>query len=337
MGAIMPSSAISLPDASMRIIAVAKVSLLVLALVAGFARAATVSEAREWLDLKDTRAAAAIVALAKAEPKNADVKVLWVRILLQQGEVKKALDVAKDAVDLAPNNAQTHYWLGNAYGNRVGQVGMISKMLIAPKLRSAFEQAVALDPDLVDARNSLVDFYLQAPSAMGGSIDKAKAQVAQIATRDVALGHSANARLLLAEDKPEEALAEMEAAHAGKPEEKRYRLNLGLAYQQAEKWEQAFALFQAWVDEDEGASSAWYQLGRTSALSGLQVDTGIAALQHYLSVPIAAGQPEAQHAWFRLGQVFAYAGRKDEARSAFQKALELDSRHAEAKAALAKL
>ncbi|PIQ37664.1 MAG: hypothetical protein COW59_05935, partial [Lysobacterales bacterium CG17_big_fil_post_rev_8_21_14_2_50_64_11] len=101
------------------------------------AHAVTVIEARDLLEQKDVRAAPAIAALVKAELKNADAQVLWVRVLLQQGEAKKAVTLAKDAVELAPGNAQTHYWLGNAYGHRIGQVGMISKMLIAPKLRDA--------------------------------------------------------------------------------------------------------------------------------------------------------------------------------------------------------
>lgn len=326
-----------LPDEFMRRIVIATACGFLFALAGGNAHAVTLVEAGALLEQKDARAATLIAALAKAEPKNADAKVLWVRVLLQQGEVKKAIDVAQDAIELAPRNAQTHYWLGNAYGHRIGQVGMISKMLIAPKLRRAFERAVALDPDLVDARDSLVDFYLQAPSAMGGGIDNAKAQVGQIAARDPALGHAVNARVLIAEDKLDDALAEMEAARAARPDEARYRLNLGLAYQQAKKWEQAFDLFQTWVDEDDSATSAWYQLGRTSALSSLHVETGIAALQRYLSVPITPGEPEAQHAWYRLGQVFAHAGRKDEARDAFRQALAIDPHHAEAKAALAKL
>jgi len=321
----------------MRRIAIATVFCFLFALAGGNAHAVTVREASDLLEQKDARAATAIADLFKAEPKNADAKVLWVRVLLQHGEAKKAIAIAKDAVELAPDNARTHYWLGNAYGHRIGQVGMISKLAIAPKLRGAFERAVALDPDLVDARNSLVDFYLQAPSAMGGGIDKARSQVAQIAARDPAMGHAANARVLIADDKLDEALAELEAAHAAKPEEARYRLNLGLAYQQAKQWERAFAVFQHWVEEDQDATSAWYQLGRTSALSGLQVDVGIAALQRYLSLPIAPGTPEAQHAWYRLGQVLALAGRKDEARGAFRKALAIDSHHADAKAALAKL
>ncbi len=324
-------------DDFMRRIAIATACCFMFSLAGGSARAATLVEASDLLEQKDARAAAAVADLIKAEPKNPDANVLWIRVLLQQGEAKKAIDVAKDVVELAPDNAQTHYWLGNAYGHRIGQVGMISKMVIAPKLRGAFERAVALDPDLVDARNSLVDFYLQAPSAMGGGIDKARAQVAQIAARDPAMGHAANARVLIADDKLDDALTEMEAAHAAKPEEARYRLNLGLAYQQAKQWGRAFAVFQNWVEDDQNATGAWYQLGRTSALSGLQVDVGIAALQRYLSLPIAPGTPEAQHAWYRLGQVLALAGRKDEARGAFRKALEIDSRHADAKAALAKL
>ena len=51
--------------------------------------------------------------------------------------------------------------------------GMMSKMSMAPKLRNAFETAVKLDPSLTEARSALIEYYLQAPSMVGGGADKA--------------------------------------------------------------------------------------------------------------------------------------------------------------------
>ena len=37
----------------------------------------------------------------------------------------------EELVEAQPDSAQAQFWLGNAYGNRIGQVGMFSKMLLA--------------------------------------------------------------------------------------------------------------------------------------------------------------------------------------------------------------
>jgi tetratricopeptide (TPR) repeat protein len=301
------------------------------------ASAATVAEADAWLKAKDARAAPAIAALLKANPGSADVHILQARLLLQQGKGDDAVDAASEAVDLAPDNAQAHYWLGNAYGYQITRVGTLSQGFMAPKLRDAFERAIALDPNLHDARSSLMEYYLQAPAIVGGSVDKARAQAAELAKRDPPRGHYARARLAMHDNKPEVAAKEYIAAWEARPANTAYRLAAGLALQETRQWDRAFELFLAWTAEDAKAAGAWYQLGRASALSGLRLDVGAAALRTYLALPMLPGQPEAHHAWFRLGQVQAHAGDKAAARISFGKALKGDPGNADFKKALAAL
>lgn len=301
------------------------------------AQAVELADAAALLESNDPRAAAAVIALAQAEPDNPDVQVLKAHLLLLQGDAEAAIDVAKRAVERAPRSAQAHLWLGNAYGLRLGQVGTFAQIAMAPRVRRAYEQAVELAPDLLEARYRLVEFYLQAPKVMGGGVDKARSQVDEIAARDPAMGHAARGKVLAAEKQIDLALAEFAAARAAKPDVARYRLETGLALARSKRWQDALDVFQTWTREDPDAPSAWYQLGRTVALSGLNAEVGVMALEHYLNMPLKLDSPAAQHAWFRLGQIHAHAGRKDEARAALGKALALDPKHREAKAALAKL
>lgn len=311
--------------------------LPILILASWPAQAATPAEARAWLEAKDERAAPAIESLAKTRPRDAEVQVLLVRLRLQQGRAEDALDLAEEIVDFAPDDAHAHNWLGNAYGSRIGQVGMLSQAVMAPKLRDAFLRAIELDPDQHEARVSLVEFYLQAPAIAGGSVDAARAQAAELARRDPPRGHYARGRIAAFDKKPAEAAAAYAAAHAARPTHAGYRMSAGIAHQEAGQWEQAHALFEAWVAEDAAAASAWYQLGRIAALSGKYPERGIAALKKYLTLPRAPGQPEAKHAWYRLGQVQARSGDPAAARASWQQALRLDPKFAEAKAELAKL
>ena len=312
--------------------------VLAILLVASLpAHATTPAEARALLEAKDSRAAAAIEGLAKVQPRNAEAQVLLVRLRLQQGRAEDALDLAEEIVDFAPNDASAHNWLGNAYGSRIGQVGMMSQAMMAPKLRDAFLRAVELDPNLHEARVSLVEFYVQAPAIAGGSVDAARTQAAELARRDPPRGHYARGRIATVEKKPAEAAAAFAAALAARPEHAGYRMNAGLAYQEAQQWEQAISLYEHWVAQDATASGAWYQLGRIAALTGKQPERGIVALKTYLGLPRAPGQPEAKHAWYRLGQVQARTGDTAAARASWQQALKLDPKFADAKAELAKL
>jgi tetratricopeptide (TPR) repeat protein len=310
---------------------------LSLLLVAAGARAATVQQAETLLVAKDPGAAAAIASLLKAEPRNADAWILQARLLLQKGDDAKAVDAARKAVDFGPDNARAYYWLGNAYGTRIGRVGMLSQAMMAPKLRDAFERAVELDPDLHDARSSLVEYYLQAPAIAGGSVDKARAQAAELARRDPPRGHYARGRLATHDGDAAAATQAFVAAYQARPENKTYRMAAGLAYQQDKQWAKAFELFSAWTEEDPSATAAWYQTGRTAAMSGQYLPEGEHALRRFLALPAAAGQPPKQHAWYRLGQVQAQAGDKDAARTSFEQAIKAEPDNGDFKAALAAL
>ena len=72
-------------------------------------------------------------------------------------------------------------------------------------------------------------------------------------------------------------------------------------------------------------------------MSGQNLDEGAVALGRYLKMPHGKNEPQSQHAYYRLGQIQAKAGRKAEARASLQAALKLDPNYADARAELAKL
>jgi cytochrome c-type biogenesis protein CcmH/NrfG len=309
--------------------------LFVLGLSSAFAM--TVSDVKLKLEARDKSTLPSAEALVKAEPKNAEAWILLTRARLHANKAEDGIESAEKAVELAPKNSQAYFWLGNAYGLRIGQVGMFSKMSMAPKLRDAFEATVKLDPNNLEAREALLQFYLQAPSAMGGGKDKANVQVVEIAKRDAARGHLARAQVFMSEKNTTAALKSYEAAYAAKPSDKNIRLAVGIGYQMAERWSESFKHFRAWIAQDEKAGPAWYQIGRTSALSGLQVEEGIAALQKYIGMPHASNEPQNKNAYHRLGQIYAKAGKKAEAKAALQAALKIDPKFSDAKTELGKL
>lgn len=311
--------------------------LLIAACADPVAIAGTLSEVQAMVESKASGALAAAEALTRESPNDANAWVVLARARLQAKQAEKAISAGEKATALGPKNAQAFYWLGNAYGNRIGEVGMLSKMTMAPKLRDAFEQAVKLDPALIDARNSLIEFYLQAPGAIGGGVDKARAQATAIGKYDRAKGLLAQARIAMHEKKPAEALKAYESAYALKPNDVQLRLSLILGYQEAKRWKDAYAMARQWTVDEPKKAKPWYQIGRLAAESGQFLAEGEAALRTYLKLGRETGDPEPKHARYRLGQVLAKAGRKDEARAELQTALKIDPKFKEAKAALAAL
>lgn len=298
---------------------------------------AGVPEVQALLKARSPSALAAAEALVKAEPKNGSAWVALTQARVYAKRNEKAVEAGERAVELAPNDPQAHLWLGNALGNRIGEVGMIGKMSLAPDLRDAFERAVKLDPTLIEARYALVEFYLQAPSAIGGGIDKARAQANAIGKYDRVRGLTSQARIAMHEKKTPQAIGFLESAVALKPADDTLRLQLIVLYQEAKRWPDAYAAIKKWIAEAPKSNKAQYQLGRLAAESGRYLDEGEAGLRAYLKMPRGADDPKPQNARYRLGQVLAKAGRKDEARVEFQAALKLDPKMKEAKEALAAL
>lgn len=320
-------------------------SRLLLPLLLGFAlvlpvgaAANTVDEADALLKDRDPRAASVVAALAKARPRDPAVRVLQIRMLMQQRDASEAaLELAEALVDDEPDYGPAHLWLGNAYGNRIGRVGRFSQATMAPRLRSAFERALELDPNLHNARTALIEYYLQAPAIVGGSVVKAKAQVAELQRRDPPRGHYALGRLAQHEERLDDARRHYLDAYAARPDYAPYRMAAGLIHQEAKDWDQAFAIFEEWTRAEPRAVGAWYQLGRTAVLSGQRADEGVAAFRRFLALPEQPGQPEHKHAWYRLGQALDLSGDKTAAREALGKALAIDPELQEARDALAKL
>jgi tetratricopeptide (TPR) repeat protein len=89
-------------------------------------------------------------------------------------EYKKSIGSLEKAVAQDANNAEYVLWLGRAYGRRA-ETSWLFAMPNASKARQCFERAVALNPHYHEALNDLFEFYLNAPSIVGGGLDKARA------------------------------------------------------------------------------------------------------------------------------------------------------------------
>lgn len=101
-----------------------------------------------------------------------------------QNDHDKAIDYLEKAIEIDNKNAKYHFWLGQAFGQKAQNSNPFKQAWIAPKILKEFEKTVELDPEFVDGYIGLCNFYLQAPSIVGGDVKKAKVKAKTVVDLD---------------------------------------------------------------------------------------------------------------------------------------------------------
>ncbi len=276
--------------------------------------------------------------LADEDNTNAEVAFYLGRIsLILDDDPKLAQKWLKKAVKYDDCKADYHFWLGQAYGIRAQNAGIFKAPGLAKKVKKEFLRALELDPDHLDARFGLMQFYLQAPGIVGGSAEKAKAQAEEIKKRDPVMGYSAYALIYEHDEKYDLAEQEYLNLIESEPDSTRYHFSLGYFYQRTEKYAEAFETFEGILEAHPDELNALYQIGRTGAYSGLRQERAAGCLQAFLLSEPGKDNPGIDWAHHRLAMVFHQAGEIDSARVHYEAALTINPKLKEAKKALKEL
>ena len=254
-------------------------------------------------DHKLPAAESAANALVAANPAEPEARALLGAVFVAMGDADRAVEAYEKAAELAPANGDYQRQLGDAYGFAAQKAGFFSKMTWAKKCLAAYEKAVELDPGNIEARSSVMTYYQQAPSMVGGGMDKAYAQAAEIKKLNATRGRIAYATLYVGEKKFAEAFTEL--GEVLKAEPTHYL--------------------------------ALYQFGRASAISGQRVDEGMAALAKCLELTPTKGSPGHDAAHWRRGNLYEKKGDKKSARADYEAALAVNPNFPQAIDSLKKL
>jgi len=258
-----------------------------------------------------------------ADPKNAEAHFLLGEILYAFGDFAKASDEAQKTIGLDDNKSDYHLLLGNALSGLVDSVGMFKKMSLGRQMRTEFEKAVAENPKNIPARTALAEFYAQAPSMMGGGMDKASEQVKQIGILDALEGHYAMATVDVDQKKYAEAEQEYKTAITVDSKRAKSYSQLAFVYILEKKDSDASALFRKAVEVDAEYLPGYFGVARSDLLSGQNLDEAERYLKKYLTRWPEEGDPSLANGHWRLGQVYEKQGKKDLAVAEWQEALKL--------------
>ena len=255
-------------------------------------------------------------------PTDAESSNLLCRSYFALDDWDRAESACKRAVALDSNNSRFHLWLGRVYGEKADRANFLSAASLAGKVREEFQRAVQLNPQDVDARLDLAEFYVGAPGIVGGGDDKAREQAKAIGTINPAGEHWVYARI--AEKKKDPKAAEHE-----------YRQQIELSKGDAEAWLN-LALFlrgQKRFDEMEQAivkasqapmpkPDVLVDAARALFRSGRSYPFATELLKRYLATGPVEEQP-AFKAHYLLGQLLEKQGDKAGAAQQYSASLAL--------------
>ncbi len=250
---------------------------------------------------------------------NADALVAMNEVSLSEGRTEDAVKFGERCVAAQPKVANCHLALGNALGSKAMSAGMLSAMSYANKIREAFKTAVELDPQNMDARFSLMSYYMQAPAIVGGGTGKAQMLATQTAQINPEAGKLMLARLDAADDKYAKAeaavLAMPVSANEAVAEGQRDLLNnLGSQYLNDKKYADSERMYREAHKRFPDSEGAVYGLARVQQEQGKHREA-IAGFEE------AGAMTRRAVIWYRIGKSQQALGDKLNAIGNYGKAL----------------
>lgn len=147
------------------------------------------AHARQLFDARSYDSARVeLLALAQAAPLDAAPHLYLGRIAQAQGDGDEALRRLERCVALDERAAPCHFFIGAVLGTSAARTSKFRLPLLARRTKREFDRAVELDPDYLDARMGLIQYYLRAPGFLGGSVEQARTQAAEISRRSALRG-----------------------------------------------------------------------------------------------------------------------------------------------------
>ena len=248
-----------------------------------------------------------------------------------------AITNGEKAVALNQGNAIYHWWLGREYGEKAASVNPLSAASLARKTKAEFEEAVKLDPSNVQAHADLAEYYTEAPSVMGGGIDKARDQATQVAKYDQAVSHWILAKIAEKEKRYPDAEAELQKAIQSAKDPSRYWMSLASFYRRRSRFdEMQKAITQASAQPAKSAE-VYYNAASELFQSGKDLPSATQYLKKYLNSDGMVEDAPAFRAHYLLGQVYEKMGKKPDAASEYKASLSLASGFAPASKALGRI
>jgi tetratricopeptide (TPR) repeat protein len=272
-----------------------------------------------------------------ASPSDAEAYNLLCRAYFSMGNWDRGISACEKAIALDPNNSRYHMWMGRIYGEKANDVIFFKAASLAGKVRNEFEAAVRLDPNNVDARSDLGEFYLEAPGIVGGGRDKAEEQARALAALDPAKAHYLYGRIAEKRKDPAAAEKEYRAAIEASHGSALTWFNLALFFRHQQHWDDMEGAIQHAVSAQVDRPEIIMESGEVLLRSGRNFPAAVQYLRRYLALNSKVEEAPAFKAHYLLGTALEKQGDKQAAAQEYRAALSLAKDFSSAQEALDRL
>ena len=241
--------------------------------------------------------------LSTIEERTPEVHALLGKVQYGQADFKGASDSFERAVDAEPENADYRNWLGKAFGRRAENSSFLTAPMYARRCRSEFERAVELDPKNLDAAGNLFDYYLEAPSLLGGGMNKAAGLAVKIRTLSEAQYHYSQAQMARKRKDWEEAEEHLRTAVEIEPNDPGRLADLASFLASQERYEESDRVFEKAMALRPEAPSVLYEKAVALAEADRNLDEAQQLLEQYLKAELTPDDPPRYEAGRLLSRI----------------------------------
>ena len=249
----------------------------------------------------------------------------------------EAVRYGERAVSLDPNNATYHLWLGREYGRKAADANPLTAAGLARKAKNEFERAVQLDPANVAARLDLAEYYTEAPAIMGGGLDKARDQAAQMQKYDSAKSHLILARVAEKEKQYGEAEAQFRAAILDAKNPADMWLQLAAFYRQRGRLDDMQSAVQSAIAQSGKPAESYFDAAKELYAGSRNLAAARQYLQQYLSSGGLVESAPAFRAHYMIGQLSEKMGNNGAAVTEYEASIAMASGFVPARKALSRV
>jgi tetratricopeptide (TPR) repeat protein len=270
-------------------------------------------------------AAALLRSTLEANPQDATAHQLLCRVFYAQDEADEAIRQCELAAAIAvpPGQASDNQlWLGRAYGLKARHAGPIAGFTLARKVQSSFARAVELDPSNLAALNDLGEYYVAAPSIVGGGADKAQALAARMMPRYPAAAHRLLARLADSDNNLPTAESEFKQAVAVQHSAEAW-IDLAHFYQTHRRFDDALAAIKSGLAADRSRGPVLVDAASILTAAHRAPDLAERCLRDYLASRATSDAAPAFKVHLQLSRLLAARGDRSDANLEIQAATAL--------------
>ena len=270
------------------------------------------------------------------DPSSGQAHLLLCRAYYAQSLAAPAAAECTAALRTLAADSSAQDWAGRAFGMQAENAGPIAGLRLAFKVRNAFEAAVRLDPSNGTAVNDLSEYYIDAPSIVGGGFVKASRLADQAQPQLPQNAH--RIRALAAERQKDYSTAEREfRAAASVADQPNAWADLGAYYARRSQPDQAVEALRHAIALDRAHTSTLVDAATTLTEIDREPRLAERAFRSYLASSSKSDAAPAFKVHVALAKLLRDEGNTTEAKIELEHSLELASGYAPARRELASI